>query len=273
MKPQSTKAPHSGRTETVMTKNQTVLARCNLFGVFGAIPQLLRLDEKAYDLVKKHRVSIGFLIKGGPSATLRFDKGEATLTEGCRGATIKLYFPSPKKFNDMIDGKGMPIPIGGFHRLGFLLKEFMQLTDILTAYLRPKEGTLEDPDFLKRSTKLMLRVIAGAVTEIGNHDTIGKFSASNIVDGDIMLRIGDLEADGTALAIGAKDHTLSLLTDLPKTAFSEMQFADYETARALFDGKINAVAAVGTGRVRIKGMISQIDNVNRILDRVSIYLA
>ncbi len=256
-----------------MTKNQTVLARCNLFGVFGAIPELLRLDKTAHELVKKHRVSIGFLIKGGPCATLCFNSGEATLTEGTRGAAIKLYFPSPKKFNDMIDGKGMPIPIGGFHRLGFLLKEFMQLTDILTAYLRPQEGALDDPEFLKKSTKLMLRVIAGAVVQIGNHDTVGKFSASNIVDGDIMLKIGNIETDGTALAVRAKDHTLTLLGDLPKTAFSEMQFADYETARALFDGKINAVAAVGTGRVRIKGMISQIDNVNRILDRVSIYLA
>ena len=85
--------------EIPMTKNQTVLARCNLFGVFGAIPELLKLDETAQNLVKKHRISIGFLIKGGPCATLRFDHGAATLTEGTQGATIKLYFPSPKKFN------------------------------------------------------------------------------------------------------------------------------------------------------------------------------
>ena len=33
------------------------------------------------------------------------------------------------------------------------------------------------------------------------------------------------------------------------------------------------IAAVGMGSVRIGGMISQVDNVNRILDRVSLYLA
>ena len=44
-------------------------------------------------------------------------------------------------------------------------------------------------------------------------------------------------------------------------------------ARDLFDGVINAIAAVGLGQVRIGGMISQIDNINRILDRVSVYLA
>ena len=39
------------------------------------------------------------------------------------------------------------------------------------------------------------------------------------------------------------------------------------------DGRINAIAAVGMGQVRISGMVSQVDNINRILDRVAIYLA
>ena len=52
-----------------------------------------------------------------------------------------------------------------------------------------------------------------------------------------------------------------------------MRFENIRTARDLFDGKINAVAAVGEGRVRVGGMISQVDNANRILDRVALYLA
>ena len=256
-----------------MTKNQTVLAHCNLFGVFGAIPELLRVDENARALVENRRISIGFSIHNGPSATIWFENGTARLTEGCKGCTVKLYFPSCKKFNDLIDGVGTPIPISGFHRLGFLLKEFTQLTDLLTSYLRPSEGALDDPVFLEKSTKLMLRVIAGAVVQIGNEDSVGKFSASNIVDGDIVLKIGDPANGGTAVAVRAENHRLTLLSEVPEVAFSEMQFVNYRTARALFDGKINAVAAVGTGKVRIFGMISQIDNVNRILDRVSVYLA
>ena len=46
-----------------------------------------------------------------------------------------------------------------------------------------------------------------------------------------------------------------------------------KVARDLFDGKINSVACIGTGEVRVGGMISQVDNVNRILDRVAEYLA
>ena len=52
-----------------------------------------------------------------------------------------------------------------------------------------------------------------------------------------------------------------------------MRFEDIKLARDLFDGRVNAVASVGEGKVRIGGMISQVDNVNRILDRVALYLA
>ena len=54
---------------------------------------------------------------------------------------------------------------------------------------------------------------------------------------------------------------------------SQMVFDSLTTARDLFDGRINAIVAVGMGQVRIGGMISQVDNINRILDRVAIYLA
>ena len=54
---------------------------------------------------------------------------------------------------------------------------------------------------------------------------------------------------------------------------SHMVFDSLQTARDLFDGNVNAIAAVGMGQVRIGGMVSQVDNINRILDRVAVYLA
>ncbi len=256
-----------------MKKDQTVLAYCNLFGVLGAIPELLRLDADAKALVEKYRISIGFSVKNGPSGTIFFENGTATVREGCKGCTIKLWFSSCEKFNNMIDGKGLPLPLSGFFRLGFLLGPFMKLTDILSSYLRPEKEALEEESFFLRSTKLMLRVIAGAVAQIGNVDPVGRFSASNIVDGDICLTVNDPVHEAAKVAVRAENHRLTVLDEAPAVSFSEMSFDSYKTARALFDGEINAVAAVGSGKVRIGGMISQIDNVNRILDRVSLYLA
>lgn len=250
-------------------KDERVLAHCNLFAVLGAIPTLLELDADAKKLVEGKKISIGFSVKEGPSGTLAIDNGKAEMREGTKGCSIKLYFSSCAKFNRMIDGTAMPLPVSGFHHLGFLLGPFMKLTDILSAYLRPDAEKLKDREFFEKSTVLMLHVIAGAIAQIGNTDKVGMFSASNIVDGDIRLGIGD----DIAVGVNVKGHKLTALHAAPENSFSEMKFADLDVARDLFDGKINAVAAVGEGKVRICGMISQIDNVNRILDRVSLYLA
>lgn len=252
-------------------KDERVLAYCNLFGVLGAIPQLLRLDPEAAALVGGKTISIGFSVKGGPVGTLCFADGSAEMRRGCDRCSIKLYFPSPAAFNAMIDGKGNPIPVSGFWHLGFLLGPFTKLTDRLSAYLRPTEAALADTTFFTRSTVLMLHVIAGAIAEVGNEDKVGRFSASNIVDGDIRLAIAGA-GEAAAVGLRAEQHHLTALHDDPGRGMSEMTFDSLATARALFDGKINAVAAVGEGKVRICGMISQVDNVNRILDRVAVYL-
>ena len=250
-------------------KDERVLAHCNLFGVLGAIPTLLELDPAARELVKDKKLAVGFAVKNGPRGTLFFNEGRAVMRPGTDRCSIKLYFSSPAKFNAMIDGKANPLPVSGFGHIGFLLGAFTKLTDLLSEYLRPLPERLEDPTFFERSTVLMLHVIAGAVAEVGNEDTVGKFSASNIVDGVIRLRVGECYAVG----VRAKAHRLTALHEDPGPGFSEMQFANLKVARDLFDGKINAVAAVGMGEVRVGGMISQVDNVNRILDRVSLYLA
>lgn len=251
-------------------KDTTVLARCNLFAVLGAIPHLLKLDPEAAALVAGKNIKIGFAVKNGPRATLIFKDGEAEMVKGTEGCSIKLWFPSPEKFNALIDGTGTPIPVSGFHHIGFLLGAFTKLTDLLSAYLRPEPEKLADPVFFERSTTLMLYVIGRAIVQIGNHDKVGMFSASNITDGKIKLGIGDT----LSVAIHCKDHHL-MFNHTPNDhgVTSQMVFDSLTTARDLFDGRINAIAAVGMGQVRISGMISQVDNINRILDRVAIYLA
>lgn len=251
-------------------KDTTVLARCNLFAVLGAIPHLLKLDPEAAALVAGKHIKVGFAVKDGPRATLIFKDGEAEMVKGTNGCSIKLWFPSAEKFNALIDGTGTPIPVSGFHHIGFLLGAFTKLTDLLSAYLRPDPEKLADPVFFERSTTLMLYVIGRAIVQIGNHDKVGQFSASNITDGKIKLGIGN----GLSVAIHCRDHRL-LFNQTPndEQITSQMIFADLRTARDLFDGRINAIAAVGMGQVRICGMISQVDNINRILDRVAIYLA
>ncbi len=249
--------------------DKTALSYVNLYAILGTIPKLCEIDEEAAALIAADRISIGFAVKNGPTATLVFDEGTVSLEEGLLHPTIKLPFSSPEKFNGMIDGTVTPIPSRGFLHIGFLLKKFVKLTDILTKYLRAAPEDLADPVFFEKSTTLMLYVIAGAVAQLANHDPVARASASYITDGTIRLAIDG----GPAATIVAKDHLLSMVPGDPDEFLSYMRFRDMHVARDLFDGNINAVVAVGLGDVRIGGMISQVDNLNRILDRVAVYLA
>ncbi len=245
------------------------LAYINLRAILGSIPLLCELDERAKKLIAKKDVSVGFAVKDGPEGTLVFKDGKCTYKDGVEDCTIKLPFSSPEKFNGLIDGTVTPIPTKGFTKIGFLLRTFTKLTDILTGYLKPEEEKLQDESFFETSTVLMFHLIVEALAQIGDHDKIGKFSAGYITDGAIKLAI----EGGPAAYIRSEGHVLTACHEAPESFTSYMTFSDIHFARDLFDGKVNAVASIGLGKVRIGGMISQVDNMNRILDRVALYLA
>lgn len=250
-------------------KDERTLAYINLFAILGALPYLCDLDETASRILGDASVSVGFAVKGGPSATLFFGGGRCRMVGGTDRCQIKLPFSSCAKFNGMIDGTVTPIPTKGLTKAGFLTGTFTKLTDRLTEVLRPEPEALEDPDFFRVSTTVMFHVIAEAAAQIGNEDPIGQCSAASIVDGPARLSI----AGGPGAALCCRDHKLLTVHQPVEKCMSYMEFQDMQTARDLFDGKLNAIAAVGLGQVRIGGMISQIDNINRILDRVAVYLA
>ena len=63
--------------------DQTTLAYVNLYGVLGALPRLCALDPAAKQLAQvKKPFKLGFKVKGGPAATLNFENGVCTMTEG-----------------------------------------------------------------------------------------------------------------------------------------------------------------------------------------------
>lgn len=249
--------------------DQRTLAYINLQAILGAIPTLCELDEDAKKLIADKNVSIGFEVKNGPAGTLSFRDGICVFSDGADNCNIKLPFACPEKFNGMIEGTVTPIPVKGFTKIRFLLHEFTKLTDILQKYLRPEPSALDDEKFFDTSTRIMFSLITAAVCAVGNEDKIGRASASYMTDGIVKIEIGG----GPTAYIQVRNHKLCLVKNELDSFTSYMSFENIRTARELFDGKVNAVVCVGLGKVRVGGMISQVDNLNRILDRVSAYLA
>ncbi len=246
------------------------MAYINMYAVLGTLENLCELDTTASAMLSnKKPISIGFEVKGGPSATLTFKNGKCRMDQGCTKCDIKLPFSSCEKFNGLIDGTVTPVPSKGFQHIGFLLKEFTALTDLLGKYMRPDPADLDDPEFFEISTSLMFYTISVALSQIANNDEIGKFSAHLIPDGDIAFGI----KDGPAATIRCRNHRLVTLKCPCENPRAFMEFGSIKLARDLFDGKVNAVACIGAGEIAMKGMINMIDNLNRILDRVALYLA
>ena len=250
-------------------KDEKTLAYINLFAILGSIPKLCRESTEAKNIIKNDNVSIGFSVKGGPSGTLVFKNGECHMVKELVKCNILLYFSSCRRFNGMIDGTVTPIPRHGLFRVGFLLKKFMPLTDILSKYLRATEEDLKNKEFFRISTLLMFNVITESVSQIGNYDKVGMVSASNMVNGYAKIEIKGHES----AYIHTENHILNTYHKEPDDFDAYMLFESLELARDLFDGKINSLAAVGLGSIRVGGMVSMMDNINRILDRVSFYLA
>ena len=97
---------------------------------------------------------------------------------------------------------------------------------------------------------------------------ISKISASNTCDGDIHLGIAGI----AAATIRVKDHNFTTIKTAPTSPRAKMEFADIDLANSLFAGTASTINELCKGRIRLSGMISMVDNVNRILDRVSVYL-
>ncbi|MDR1785858.1 MAG: hypothetical protein LBR23_05260 [Spirochaetaceae bacterium] len=256
-------------------KDTLTLSWVNMFGILGALEDLCALSPEAHALIQdsalpgKRPLRLGFAVKDGPAMTLSFAGGVCKAEEGCGPVDIKLPFSTPEKFNGMIDGTSTPFPSRGFTKLGFLTGAFVKLTKILETYLRPEKAALEDPVFFEAGTTVMLFLIVNALAQIGNHDPIGQFTASNIVDGTVALSI----AGGPRGALVIKDHRLTATRVIPEHYHALMEFADMKLARALFDGQVSALACVGRGLITMKGNLGMLDNVNRLLDRAAVYLA
>lgn len=250
----------------------TALAYVNMYGVLGALENLCEIDAEARSILQglKKPIAVCFDVKNGPCRTFRFSADGCVITEGDAGCTAKMSFSSPEKFNALIADAKPGVPVKGvIPLLLFLAGPFSALTNRLSAVLQPAQEALEDRALFEENTVLTMYVIAGAISALANHDPISRISAGNTVDGDILLGIRDV----MAVTVQVRNHVFTTVKSPCANPRAVMQFADLDLANGLFAGKVSTVNELCRGRIQLAGMISMVDNVNRILDRVSVYLA
>ena len=253
-------------------KEAKAMAYVNMYGVLGTLENLCAMDDTAKTILAqmKSPVALCFSVKNGPCCTFRFSKEGCTMTEGDGGCTGKMHFGSPEAFNDLIDRSKPGIPVKNpVQVLTFLMGPFTALTNRLTELLRPSQEALKDRAFFEESTLLTLYTISGAISALANNDSISRVSAEYTVDGEISLGI----RDSAAVTILVKDHHFTTVKAPSANPRAIMEFASIDLAAGLFAGKVSTINEMCKGTIYLRGMISMLDNVNRFLDRVSVYLA
>ena len=247
------------------------MAYVNMYGVLGSLENLFQLDQEAQTVLTnlKKPVSLCFSVKDGPCCTFHFTHEGCRMTEGETGSTCKMSFSSPEAFNNLIDHSKPGIPTKNpVQVLAFLLGPFTKFTDRLNDILRPSEEAMKDRAFFEKSTTLTLYTIAGAISALANHDSISMISADYTVDGDISLGIKDT----AYITLRVRDKHFTTIKERCQNPRAIMEFADLDLAAGLFAGKVSTINEMCKGTIYLRGMISMLDNVNRILDRVSVYL-
>lgn len=252
-------------------KDARAMAFVNMYGVLATLENLCAVDETAKNILSqlKNPVSLCFSVKNGPCCTFHFTKDGCRMTEGDEGCTCKMQFSAPEKFNALIDDSkpGMPVK-NPVQVLSFLLGPFTKLTDRLSELLRPSEEALKDRAFFEESTVLTMYTIAGAISALANNDPISRISAEYTVDGEVSLGIKDT----VQVSILVKDHRFTTVKAPAKNPRAIMEFASIDLAHGLFTGQVSTINEMCKGTIHLRGMISMVDNINRILDRVNLYL-
>ena len=253
-------------------KEPLAMAYVNMYGVLGALENLCEMDRQAKEILAglKKEVALCFSIKDGPCCTFRFNGEGCVMTEGDEGCTCKMYFPSPQAFNNLIDSAKPGLPVKNpVQVISFLTGPFTALTDRLSQVLRPTPEDLEDRAFFEENTLLTLYTIAGAVSALANSDSISRISAENTPDGDVSIGI----RDKVQIGLRVKDHHFTTIKKPVENPRALMEFSDIDLAHGLFQGTVSTINEMCKGNIRIAGMAVMVDNINRILDRVAVYLA
>lgn len=173
---------------------------------------------------------------------------------------IVLFFPgSESAIRVLSGGKGPAIPVplrpGAFKALGFFRKASSRATELL----RERE-TPEDV----RARLLLAATLYGLEAVAGDRYLARRMEI--IPEGTVAVRAGEIE-----YFVEKRENAINII-EAQRHPDAVLSFADYRSAIGVLSGKRPAVVALGSGEVRIEGLLPLVQGLFAVLDRLSWYL-
>jgi putative sterol carrier protein len=250
---------------------QRIKAGINLYAILKNLEDLVAYDDQARMLVEDKNICIRFSVKNGPQAWVKFENGICQVGQGKpEKSNVTLFFTSCEHLNKMFDGNANPIPLKGFTKLGFLQKEFTELTKRLEYFLRPENVENPDDHYIKMNTLFTLTIAAFALPEIAQYDEKARYTASHLPDGSLQMSV---LPDGPHVYLEISNHKIKAGKGSLGVPSAMMLMKNAKMANDFLNGKSDPFTAIAMGDVMIKGQIPILDGINLILDRVIHYVS
>ncbi len=252
---------------------QLLLARLHLHAVLPALEELVKLSPEARALAQGWDFSLRLRL-GETVATL-VSPGDGSLTVHPHAempARLTLRFLSATQLNrTFLNRRALPpLPTAGFWNVS-QVGPFTKLAKQLDAALQPAPGALENDAFREMHLRLLFRVLLGAIPVLAHGDPVTRHTLSHTPDGTAEIRAPDLGMTGWAR------WTCGRMTGGPGSAPGGspdvvITFTDRATTAAALLGGLDPNAAVGLGKVDVRGLVPLADGLSVAMDRVEHYL-
>lgn len=250
-----------------------VLARLHLGAILPLLQDIAAHDAAVRESIADWNFPLQFRLAGGdPATTLVFRGGAVTAHRGkFKGHPPALTFRDPAFLNQVFQGKtaGNPTPnLPGLLRA----RKLMQVDRVLKKleyYLKPGPELLADEEKFAFCVRITLYAMAFGIKEVGEHDPEVRPIALDLPDGTVEMRV----AGGPSAHLKIAGGSFEAQRGAAPRPNAFLEFSDLQTAWDTFQGNLDTFAAVGGGRVKLRGFIPLLEGINPLLDRLSDYLS
>jgi hypothetical protein len=248
-----------------------ILANLHLHAVLPRLEELVKLDEEAQSIARQMKLKVRLKVRKGPSEVVEISDGEVrTSSDPEAKADLGLLFLSCDQLNNLfMDKRAIPVPYKGLTQLR-QMGRFSKLTEIMTRYLKPAEADLKDPEFKKKHVEMTLMAGLAGAAELAKHDRKMEKVVDRLPWGTVQFSV--LPDGPYAFASVGKDKTIFVGNGTVANPTANLDINGVDMAAGVLAGTVDTFAAVGREDLRATGLLSLIDELNALLDRVSYFL-
>ncbi len=250
-----------------------VLSRLYLSAVLPCLTDLAEQDGTVVDDLGQLSASIAFLVLGGPAATIRLQRGQVAWQSGCsRNPSVILLFLGDRHLNAFFSGKkwAAPLPIWGCWRVG-LLARFSKLAKRLEAVLDGAPRVIDSAAGRRLHARLSLITAGLALRVLAEGDAAARTILRSLPPGLASFTIAGEPRCTVWFDHGSAANQVGW-GDPPRRPDVCVVFTDIVTAYGALRQEIDTLAAVGSGQIRVEGLVPLADGLNAAMERLRVYL-